>query len=157
MSKTETYNFRREDNGEVIEVGFEEMMEQDAAGFIQISTPDGPVEAKRVHRSKTIVRGEIPRFAGEKEIVSDSLGFLRTQLGEFETDRKAHNFTDVEFRPDPDVDGFVQVAFKTKAAWRRYSKHRGMMDISGMGRPCSALSKETMERAKELALQQYPV
>lgn len=150
------YDFRREDTGQIIKVAFEQMMEQDCAGYVVVETPEGQVRARRVNRSFPAVKGVILDRVGEKPIVSDALGFIEAQLPEFEADRRAHGFSDIEFIRDPDVPGFIQVAPATRGAWNRYMKHRGMMDISGKERSCGALSRESMEQAKVAVLKQYP-
>ena len=138
------YQFVREDNGEIVEVDFEKMMEQDAAGFIKL---DDGVSARRVqdlprHEKKRRKKGvpEIP--------VSDALGFTAHQLAEFEYDRKSNGFSGVEFTPDPMCPEFYQVRFSSLKERDRYIRHRGMVDRNKT--KGAALSKGDFESAREL-------
>ena len=150
MVREKTYLFRREDNGEVVEVDFATMMSAES-GFITL--PDG-VSAKRCVGLEIERDGESRcRSVAEHAIVpppilSDSLGFPEAQLQDFEADRKANGFTDVEFVRDKHVPQFFQVKFRGRAAWRRYVKHRGMVDKSRQS--TVALSEDDLRRAGEL-------
>lgn len=119
------YQFIREDNGEIVEVDFEKMMEQDAAGYIVLE--DG-VAARRVRDFGPQSVKRCDDNANHKPPVSDNLGVYVHQLGQFEEDRKKHGFTGVEFRPDPLCPVHYQAHFSSFEEHERYMKHRGMFD-----------------------------
>lgn len=154
-----SYLFKREDTGEIVELPFSYVMDKDVMGYVEL--PDGV-------RAKHCVRLEIERDGGAKRpekapppatdrpIVSDALGFTRDQLADFEADRQAHGFSGVEFKPDPDVPQFYQVHVSSQKEWKRYIKHRGMIDRNsrnGGGRPLSA---DQMSQAEQRAREMYP-
>ncbi len=146
--KEKTYLFRREDDGQVVEVDFATMMGQDAAGYITL--PDG-TPARRCLHLETERDGRPPRKESpylEKPIVSDALGFCEEQLADFEEDRRANGFRGVEFVRDPLVPQFFQVKCKSRAEHDRYVKHRGMVNRSYNGGV--QLSQEDLDRARIL-------
>lgn len=144
-----TYLFRREDNGQIVEVDFTKMMEQDAAGYIEL---DG-VTARRCVYLELERDGHKDIFPFEHEfdhdtrpIVSDALGFPECQFDEMEKDRLMEGHVGVEFRRDPAVPQFFQVHCSSRKAWQEYLDHRGMVDQNktvGV-----LLSEEDLERAK---------
>ena len=143
------YLFRREDTGEVVEVSFEEAMRQDVAGWITL--PDGAA-AKRCVRLENR-----PPLAREKHepppsrpLVSDAMGFGEHQLAEFEADRRANGFTNVEFVRDPAVPQFFKVKCGSRREHARYVKHRGYVNRTGIGG--LRLSTEDMERARQFVM-----
>jgi hypothetical protein len=119
------YQFRREDNGETVEVDFETNMSQDRAGFITL--PDG-VRARRVNDFVSRPREVEPGNANQTPPVSDNLGFTVLQLAEFEYDRVKCGIQGVEFKPDPLCKEFIQVHFSSHAARDAYIRHRGKVD-----------------------------
>jgi len=125
------YKFRREDNGEIVEVDFQKMMTQDVAGFIDF---DG-VSARRCFHleeqsEKTRVRETV---ATPGPYVSDTLGFTQDQYADFEADRQRHGFSGVEFVRDPDVPQFYQVKVRSRREYERYVKHRGYVNATSIG------------------------
>lgn len=149
-----TYLFRREDSGEVIEVPFGVMIEQDRAGYITL--PDG-VQAKRCVYLE-LERDGRPEKKREKRdgtrpVVSDALGFTDNQLADFEADRKANGFSDIEFRPDPSEPRFFQVHAGSRESFNRYMKHRGYEQKSSFGGV--RLTQEDLDRAREMVERCY--
>lgn len=148
-----SYIFRREDDGDLVEVPFEIMIQQDSGGYITLT--DG-IQAKRcVHLEMTRDNSPAKRCTstdGEflKPIVSDALGCTAHGLAELEADRKAHGFSGVEFVQDPREPGFFQAKFQSRSEWTRYMKHRGMYDRSSKG-AVNFLSEEDFAKAAELA------
>src|SRR4051812_11415353 len=96
-----SYQFRRQDNDQIIEVDFEQMMTKDAMGRITLS--DGVVarEIRRSCRSVEQSDGNASRVA--PPIISDALGFTEHQFDVFEADRVASGFKGIEFIRDPAV------------------------------------------------------
>lgn len=131
------------DDGEVIEVSEEVAFE--AGSFLEL--PDGRL-ARRFNRpSSKMTAGKI----GErKTIVSDAMGFGQHQLAEMEADRKAHNFTDIEFVPDPEIPQFIQVHCGSEKAKRKYMEHRQFTDRNSSNGAGRILSPQMFEEAKEL-------
>lgn len=144
-----TYEFRREDNGELIEVGFEQMMEMDAMGCITLE--DGVV-ARRVRVKEKQAKQGTPKLAHDKEIVSDTLGCADHQLHEFEGDARKFN---VEFKEDPTCDGFYQAHCKSRQDWARYIKHRGYFDRTSGHGSGAMLGPEHIEKAASAMVRIY--
>lgn len=143
------YNFRREDNGKIVMVSFEEMMKQQG-GWITL--PDG-TQARRVHDESRMRKKTKEVRTGSRDIVSDSLGFGQHQLDHFESDRKAHGFDGVEFKRDPMVPEFFQVHCSSRAEFNRYVKHRGMVQKTSVGGV--RLSDEELRRAEQFAKERF--
>lgn len=145
------YEFRREDNGNSVMLGFDEMMAQDAAGYVTL--PDG-VRARRVHDGKPIGKqAEHREMAGAPILPSDALGFTSHQLDEFEMDRKRHGFSGVEFVRDKSYDQFWQVKCSSRREWERYVRHRQMTDKNHS--TGSSLSEVQLRQAQERVSEQY--
>lgn len=148
-TKPQTYTFRYEDTGEVVEVDFATMMQQDTAGFLQIK---GRV-AKRINRPSVKASVKEPS-AVDQPMVSDALGFTVHQLEDFETDRMANGFRSVEFKPDPLTPGFLQVHFHNRAERDRYIKHRGMADHNSRNGSRAMLSKSLLAKTSALIVRE---
>jgi hypothetical protein len=143
------YAFRREDNDEVVWVDWETMMTQ-RAGWITLK--DG-VSAKRCYSLERAGKGlSKPQDTNvmRTPAPSDSLGFPDYCLDSYEKDRKEHGFTDVEFRRDPLCPEFYQVHCGTQAAKDAYTKHRGLVNMTGSLGGGVMLSKEDLDRAAEM-------
>jgi hypothetical protein len=93
----------------------------------------------------------------EKPIVSDALGFISDQLGQFEVDRVKHGFTGIEFVPDKDVPQFMQVKASSRSEWARYVKHRGMYDKNSRNGGGAVPSEKEFEELKARMLEKYPI
>lgn len=130
------YLFRRDDTGEIVELSWVEMMEQDRAGYVTL--PDG-VQAKRcIHLEMQRDKEPSRRRGGEaralsRPIISDSLGFSMKQLAEFEQDRVANGHVGIEFVQDPTEPTFCQVKAESRGALNRYMKHRGFVNRNSFG------------------------
>ncbi len=148
---TETYQFKREDNGEVVEVDFPTMMTMDILGCITL--PCG-ASARRV---RTVTLQQAERIEElEKPVLSDALGFCEAQFNDFELDRVKNGFRGVEFVRDPKVPQFFQVKITSKAEWARYVKHRGFGDRNSRNGSGASVSAVELERLKHDLLAKYP-
>lgn len=145
------YEFRREDNGKSVTLGFDAMMSQDVAGYVTL--PDG-VKARRVHDGKPIGKqAEHRAMAGAPILPSDALGFTAHQFAEFEADRKHHGFHGVEFVRDKSYDKFFQVKCSSRKEWEKYVAHRQMVDKNKSSG--AALSAVQLRKAQEKVSEQY--
>lgn len=145
------YEFRREDNGKSVMLGFNEMMAQDVAGYVTL--PDG-VRARRAHDGKPIGKqAEYREMAGAPLLPSDALGFTSHQLAEFEMDRKQHGFSGVEFVRDKTCHTQWQVKCSSRREWEKYVAHRQMVDKNKSSG--AALSAEQLRKAQEKVSEQY--
>jgi hypothetical protein len=143
------YKFIREDNGEVVEVGFEAHMNQDCAGWITL--PDG-VRARRSTTYPTEKSAALPSVPAGVPLPSDAMGFTAHQIVEFEADKERHGYQGVEFKPDPQCPDFYQVHFSSYKARDAYIAHRGLVDrckTSGVSLTPTLL-REAQERAKQM-------
>jgi hypothetical protein len=139
------YQFRRTDNGEVVDVDFSTMMTMDAAGYITLT--DG-VLARRINRptmSRSVSDGTSVK---QMPIVSDSLGFPAHQLAEMEANRQQYGLKGVEFRPDPTMPHFMQAHFGSRKDYLAYMRHRGMFDKNSRNGSGAMLSSSLLERTQ---------
>lgn len=143
------YKYCREDTGEIVEVDYAAHIHH-SHGWITLE--DG-VKAKRVRDPEEPRKIVGPKKVGTKKLVSDSLGFGKHQLAEFEADRAQHGFSDVEFKPDPMVPEFIQVHFETTAARDRYARHRQYGNKTGLGGV--RFTEEELARAEDRVKEQY--
>lgn len=161
------YPFRDEETAELHWLSFEEMMQADVMGCIELG---GRVLRRARDLERDRVGGAVndpPPLSGgggpgkpehgHVQIVSDALGFPEAQLGDFERDRKLHGMRGVEFTRDPDVPQFIQVRCDSREAYLRYAKHRGMFDKSHVNGSKVVLSGDDLERARRRVLERYPV
>jgi hypothetical protein len=150
------YKFKRLDTDEIVEVDFEKMIEQDAAGYIKMKIDGKTVELRRVldKASKSSIKEE---KAGGPKIVSDSAGFHCAQLQTFEELRIKHGLTGIEHKPDPQVPGFIQVHASSEKEYNKYLKARGMYNASGNNGGRRAMSPKDLEYAKKLAIEKYGI
>lgn len=141
------YFFEREDTGEIVEVSWEVMMDQDVTGRIEI---DGASARRRrdLEQTPKPERRVTEKAPLQRDLVSDTLGFGETAFNDFEADRVAHGFHGVEFTRDPDVPQFYQVRFRSTRDRDRYIKHRGFVNRTGLGGV--RFTEEELERAEEL-------
>ena len=94
----------------------------------------------------------VPRGKATVPIVSSAMGFIATQIGEFEADRIKHGFTDIEFVRSQ--DGFTyDVKCGSQEAKKRYAKHLGYEDFSSVSG--GKLGKEELEMARQLVAERY--
>ncbi len=148
-----SYIYRRTDNDELIEVGFEEMMNQ-KDGFITL--PDG-VLAKRC------IALELQKYGDEDTakyemlvpggrpapLVSDAMGVTYHQVDEMRQDAMAHKLN-VEFVQDPTEPTFYQAKFNSRRDWEQYVAHRGMYDKNSINGSGAMLSPAQYQKAAEL-------
>ena len=151
------YRYRREDNGKIIEVDWATMMGQDVAGFITIKIKGVEVTAKRVHEHDDLRLATIDiKTPVHRTHVSETMGFSRHQLPEMESHRLKNNFSGVEFKPDPDVPGFMNVHIDGPAELERYRKSRNFFDMNSTNGGGMPMPPGHMEDAREKILQKYP-
>lgn len=127
-SKVKLYQYRREDNGEIIEVDFITHMNS-SGGYI--TAPDG-VACRVVPTGNLRQRASVPKDGRVIQYNdSDALGCIEASVGDMRDDVQRHGLTGVEFVPDPDVAGFYKARFSSAEAKARYAKHRNIPDRSG--------------------------
>lgn len=141
-----TYQFRREDNDEIVELSFEQMMTQDAAGYVTL--PDGVV-ARRVPTGNLRMRATAPQGAPKQKWTSENLGFGDHVLAEMEEDRVRNGFTGTEFVRDPDCPEFVNVEFSSQRERARYMRHRGFFERNGR-KSGVTMTQADLDRAADL-------
>ena len=148
-----SYLFRREDNGEVVEVDFATMMAQ-RGGYITL--PDG-VEARRcLHleldrdgRRKRVGGRAVERAAIDRPHVSDNLSFNAKSLPKIQESVAQAGLRDkVTFVVDPQCPGRRQMKFARHKDFLRYGRHKGLDDRNG--RSGAVLSAYSLEQAAEL-------
>lgn len=150
--------YKREDNGEVIEMPDDTWLSQDCMGYVELE--DGTrarrcvaLEEQRKNKQKAKPR---MRWEGQT-VVSDSLGFGMHQLAEMEADRQMNGFSGIEFVQDKTEPTFYQVKCSSPQQYQRYIKHRGWVDKNGnLGLGAgNILSKHDIEAAEKLVRARY--
>lgn len=140
----------RDDDGNVEFLPFAQAMnEMDSAGFLYLS--DGRI----ARRARDLEEYERPVKNKEVELrtnyVSDSLGFTKSALPEYEAHLRQSGCKGIEFREDPDVKGFMQVVCDSQAAKLAYAKTRGMSDLNSRNGGSATLTEYDLRNARELA------
>ncbi len=150
-----SYIFRREDNGELVHLDFEEMM-QAKDGFLELSIDGKPCLLRRCVHLELDRDGREKRKQAElgldKPIESDVMGFSVEALGQWEDFRKTHGFRNVEYVQDKDVPTFYKPRFTNWSEWDRYRKEVGKTDNNSKNGSGAAISPAQLEKAKEILL-----
>lgn len=147
------YIFRREDNGQLVTVDWETMMQQ-SGGYI---TLDNGVQARRC----AYLEEQEPQPESERqikvqaEIVSDRLGIPKHKVAEARELAQQYGHH-VEFTPDPHEPTFCQARFPTWHARDEYAKWLGLSDHSSRNGGGSPLSGELLRRSAKRVLEQSP-
>lgn len=146
---SETIPFR-DDDGNIEHVDFNKAMnEMDSAGFLCLD--DGRLcrRARDLETYTPIVKQEVVEL--RTNYVSDSLGFTKAALPEYQAHLERSGCKGVEFREDPDVKGFIQVVCDSQEAKLAYAKTRGLSDLNSRNGGSATLTEYDFRNAKELA------
>jgi hypothetical protein len=146
-----SYVYRREDNGDLVTVGFDEMMSQ-RDGYITL--PDGVLAKRCVYLENHATAAKEKLIPLKAEIVSDNLGCTGHQVANFREDAQRHGFTGVEFTPDPHEPTYYQARISSVHEWRRYLKHRCLREKNSRNGGGQPLSPGMLKRASERLLEQ---
>lgn len=141
MGKIEKKYLFRDDNGNLHAVSWEEMMES-KDGFL--TRPNGEMWRR-------VVRSEISKRAKQRlhvKVVSDTLGFPASQLGDFREHLKKSEVLGIDFVPEPGCPEHIQVHASSRAAMDAYAKSRNQ--VNRTKRMSAVLSPKAIEDAKEL-------
>ena len=145
-----TYKFRREDNGDIIEVDFATAMSQ-SGGFITL--PDGASARRCVYLENHDDYRSEKREKVQAEIVSDTLGVTANAVADYRANAAKHGYH-IEFTPDPTSPYFYQARFPSWQEKARYAKFRGLgADRNSKNGSGAALSPAQFERAKQRLLE----
>jgi hypothetical protein len=150
-----TYIYRREDNGELIEVDWQTMMGQQG-GYITLA--DG-VQARRcvyLERSAAPLP-KAERTPDHPPILSDALGVTCHQVKAFQEDAIKNGYTGIEFVQDKQEPTFYQCRISSVHEWRRYLKHRGVRDRNSRNGGGQPLAPGQLARAAARLLEQAGV
>lgn len=141
----------RDDDGNIVYVDFDTMMEMDAQGFLMI----GKTLCRRARdlEPKTTRRQSLPNATVAR--VSDSLGFIDEGLDDMRAHLKESGVHGVEFKPDPQCEGFQQVHFSSEKAHQDYVASRGCYDKNSKNGSGAILSSLDLENAKELVKREH--
>ncbi len=150
MSK---YLFRRLDNDEVVELPFSYVMAQDSCGFVQLNDDAWARRCVHLELERDGTPEPTPVVPCSAPLISNAMGFPKQQLADFEADRAAHGFTDVDFRPSPECPEVYQVVCGSESARNKYAAHRGMIECNS--RSGSKMGKEELEMAKDMVKDRY--
>ena len=138
------------DDGDIVWVEFDSMMNMEMGGFLVL--PDGRL-GRRV-RTEEELRPKPREKAVEirTNCISDSLGFTKKALPEYQQHLEQSGCKGIEFREDPDVPGFMQVVCDSQKAKLAYAKTRGFTDNNSSNGGSATLTAYDLENAKELAI-----
>jgi hypothetical protein len=140
----------RDDDGNVEQVPFSEAMENmDGAGFLTLSDGRLVRRARDLEEYDPIKKHEVVEM--RTNYVSDSLGFTKAALPEYQEHLRQSGCKGIEFREDPDVKGFIQVVCDSQAAKLAYAKTRGLQDLNSKNGGSMTLSAYDLKCATELA------
>jgi hypothetical protein len=155
-----SYYFRREDNGEILEVDWTAMMNMDVAGYI---TLDDGVQARRCQRPSMRRKGEVPQGAAKFEHVSNiAFAVPPSAVESFADDAKRNGFN-IEWKPDykgADADGTINSfnAHIPLSQLNRYRKHRlgpDAFDKNSKNGRGAVIYADDIEKSKKLVERQY--
>jgi hypothetical protein len=151
-----SYQFRRLDTDEIIEVDFQTMMEKDVAGFLKVEIGGQQVECREV-RGSTGNPCQLERPIGPppKVVNSLALGFMEGQLDEYEEDRKRNGFHGIEFERNPQDPRFFQVVASSRDEMNRYAAHYGLYDKGERNGSAVGITAKELEEARVKAIEKY--
>jgi hypothetical protein len=140
----------RDDDGNVEFLPFAQAMnEMDSAGFVRLEN------GRVARRARDLEEYEPIKKHKEVELrtnyVSDTLGFTKKALPEYQEHLRQSGCKGIEFREDPDVPGFMQVVCDSQSAKLAYAKTRGMSDLNSKNGGSATLTEYDLRNAKELA------
>jgi len=140
----------RDDDGNVEYIPFHQAMnDMDGAGFLTLKDGRLVRRARDLEEHAPIKKREVIEL--RTNYVSDSLGFTKSALPEFQEHLRQSGCKGIEFREDPDVKGFMQVVCDSQAAKLAYAKTRGMDDLNSRNGGSATLTEYDLRNARELA------
>lgn len=145
---SDTFPFKTDD-GDIVHVTFDNMMNMDMAGFLVL--PDGRL-GRRVRGEECHVKKRAEKIELRTSSVSDSLGFTKKALPEYQKHLEQSGCKGIEFREDPDVPGFIQVVCDSQKSKLAYAASRGMSDKNSRNGGSATLTEYDFKAARELAL-----
>lgn len=140
----------RDDDGNIEYVPFNKAMnDMDGAGFLYLD--DGRVarRARDLESYEPIKKREVVEL--RTNYVSDSLGFTKSALPEYQAHLERSGCKGIEFREDPDVKGFIQVVCDSQESKVAYARTRGLEDLNSRNGGSATLTEYDLKNARELA------
>lgn len=154
MSK---YIFRRMDTEELIELPFEQMMQQDQAGYVTLK--DGTLARRCLHLEGKAEKTKAHHQGINRHDLTFSLGFSKKQLPEMMEAARRDGLSGVEFYEDPQNKNMVGIRCASEAQKDAYIKHRGKNIEGGLINRTSKLGgklmREDLEMAEKLVRERY--
>jgi hypothetical protein len=115
-----------------------------------IKRPDGDYEWVDASKAR-----KAPPLAVEKPVEGYELGCIQSQVETFRADAKLRGFGDVEFVPDPDVEGWYDFRAPNQRVQAKYAKEYGYHDTNGKNSGV-AISADELSAAEEFVRRRYP-
>ena len=150
------YEFTRMDNGAIIKVSFEKMMEMDVTGTITVPVGGNMVTAIRCRGKKTSSIPKSTEKTTTPPVISSSLGIPASALAEELALNKFHGIKGVEFVPDPLVPEFLNAHIESPDAMRRYAEHLGLGDKNSRNGGHNAMTEQEFNAAKSVVMRNFP-
>jgi hypothetical protein len=95
-----------------------------------------------------------PPRAVDAPVCGEALGCVGTQVDELRADAKTAGFSDIEFREDPDVQGWYNAYAPNQRSWDRYAKHCGLPNQER--KRAAAITADELASATEAVRRRYP-
>jgi hypothetical protein len=139
----------RDDDGNIEFIPFNQAMnEMDGAGFISLK------DGRLARRARDLEQYEEIKKRDKVELrtnyISDSLGFTKKSLPEFQEHLRLSGCKGIEFREDPDVKGFMQVVCDSQESKLAYARSRGMDDLNSRNGGSATLTEYDIRNAVDL-------
>lgn len=96
----------------------------------------------------------IDKRAVPKPVEGEALGCIQSQVETMRAEAKLAGFSDIEFVPDRDVEGFYNCHAPNQERFHKYAEHCGMVDKNGQFSGKSITPQE-LEAAERLVKERY--
>lgn len=100
-------------------------------------------------------RGNLGR-AVERPVEGEALGCIATQVEEMRAYAKLSGFTDVEYVPDPDVEGWYNCKAPNAERFNKFSEKCGIPVKNGQYEG-KRITKDELAAAEKLIRERYPI
>lgn len=100
-------------------------------------------------------KAKTPGLAVDRVVEGEAMGCIETQVEQMRADARTQGFTDIEWVPDKDVEGFYNCRAPNAERWRKYAEKCGYTDKNGQYAG-KTITKDELESAKRLIDARYP-
>jgi hypothetical protein len=98
-----------------------------------------------------------PPRAVDAPVVDDfALGCIASQVEEFRADDALSGFKDVEYTPDPEIEGWFNIKVPNQRRYAKYAKHCGKEDKNGQ-HAGKTITAQELKDAERLVRERHPL